>query len=74
MQSCFLPKLSINVMQGYFNVSQASIIRGLVADGAVEQTVLSSLCSEEALAPWTTTNEVISELHLSQFLVAFINV
>ncbi|BDA44079.1 probable THO complex subunit 1 [Coccomyxa sp. Obi] len=37
--------------------AEAAIIRGLVADGAVEQTVPSSLCSEEALAPWTTTNE-----------------
>ncbi|CAL8470063.1 g9605 [Coccomyxa elongata] len=37
--------------------AEASIIRGLVADGAVEQTVLSALCSEEALDPWTTTNE-----------------
>lgn len=55
----------MDATQKYSKVSQASIIRGLIADGAVEQTVLSALCSEEALAPWTTTNEVISELHLA---------
>ncbi|KAK9915708.1 hypothetical protein WJX75_002974 [Coccomyxa subellipsoidea] len=37
--------------------AEESIITGLVADGAIEQTVPASLCSVELLAPWVSTNE-----------------
>jgi hypothetical protein len=48
---------------------QESIITGLVADGAIEQTVPASLCSVELLAPWVSTNEVSASILVDSHLV-----
>ena len=48
---------------------QESIITGLVADGAIEQTVPASLCSVELLAPWVSTNEVSASILVESHLV-----